>query len=178
MHENQATRRQPYNIDLLEELDRLMAQGESMDVEQVQQILDDLQQQAPVMTDYDPQAQWDKLQADYPLLFSEEAPEASAKASRPRLLRSALRVLEVAVILLLALAVAANAAGISPVRAMIHWTGNFFQFVGSPSGAAAFPEDTGRAGSLPDQAPAAAGIAPKAFPGWLPEDDALRREGL
>ena len=61
------------NTELLEEIDRIMEQGENMDVERVEYLLAALQKRAPVMEDYDPVKQWEKVQEDHPLFFTEDA---------------------------------------------------------------------------------------------------------
>ncbi|SBV96155.1 hypothetical protein KL86CLO1_10739 [uncultured Eubacteriales bacterium] len=166
------------NTVLLSEIDELLSSGEAMDTDKIEQYLALLQERAPVMEDYDPAVQWDKLKDEHPLLFEEDAvntseagPEVkySPKPKRSKLVRL-LHVAEIAVAALLCIIVAANAFGFNPIQAFFKWADGVIQIYNNPSGVMELPaEDPSQYHSL-EEALAADGINSGACPSWVPKD--------
>ena len=166
------------NTELLEEIDRIMEQGENMDVERVEYLLAALQERAPVMEDYDPVKQWEKVQEDHPLFFTEDVLDtmpAKKKVLRGNFFKKASRICQIAATLLLVIVITANAAGVNPVQAVIRWADGVVQMYGNPSGVMELPTATEEVPykSL-EEALVAAEINPDTVPNWIPKDYSLK----
>lgn len=166
------------NTELLEEIDRIMEQGENMDVERVEYLLAVLQERAPVMEDYDPVKQWEKVQEDHPLFFTEDALDTvptKKKVLRGNFFKKASRICQIAATLLLVIVITANAAGVNPVQAVIRWADGVVQMYGNPSGVMELPTVAeGSAYKSLEEALTAAEIDPDTVPDWIPKDYTLR----
>lgn len=166
------------NTELLEEIDRIMEQGENMDVERVEYLLAALQERAPVMEDYDPVKQWEKVQEDHPLFFTEDALDTvptKKKVLRGNFFKKASRICQIAVTLLLVIVITANAAGVNPVQAVIRWADGVVQMYGNPSGVMVLPAAVeGAEYKSLEEALIAAQIDPETIPDWIPADYTLR----
>lgn len=166
------------NTELLEEIDRIMEQGENMDVERVEYLLAVLQERAPVMEDYDSVEQWEKVQEDHPLFFTEDAFDTvptKKNVLRGNFFKKASRICQIAATLLLVIVITANAAGVNPVQAVIRWADGVVQMYGNPSGVMELPsaaEDS--AYKSLEEALIAAEIDPDTVPDWIPKDYTLR----
>lgn len=166
------------NTELLEEIDRIMEQGENMDVERVEYLLAVLQERAPVMEDYDSVEQWEKVQEDHPLFFTEDALDTvptKKNVLRGNFFKKASRICQIAATLLLVIVITANAAGVNPVQAVIRWADGVVQMYGNPSGVMELPsaaEDS--AYKSLEEALIAAEIDPDTVPDWIPKDYTLR----
>lgn len=166
------------NTDLLNEIDRLMEQGENMDVERVEYLLSVLQERAPVMEDYDPTKQWEKVLEDHPLFFTEDTFDATPpkkKVLRGNFFKKASRICQIAATLLLVIVITANAAGVNPVQAVIRWADGVVQMYGDPSGTMVLLSESANSqyNSL-EEALVAAEIDPDTIPDWIPKDYNLR----
>lgn len=165
------------NTELLEEIDRIMEQGENMDVERVEYLLAVLQERAPVMEDYDPVKQWEKVQEDHPLFFTEDALDTvptKKKVLRGNFFKKASRICQIAATLLLVIVITANAAGVNPVQAVIRWTDGVVQMHGDPSGVMELPAVAeGSAYKSLVEALIDAEIDPDTVPDWIPKDYSL-----
>jgi len=166
------------NTELLEEIDRIMEQGENMDVERVEYLLAALQERAPVMEDYDPVKQWEKVQEDHPLFFTEDVLNtmpSKKKVLRGNFFKKASRICQIAATLLLVIVITANAAGVNPIQAVIHWADGVVQMYGNPSGVMELPTVAeGSAYKSLEEALTAAEIDPDTVPDWIPKDYTLR----
>ncbi len=166
------------NTELLEEIDRIMEQGENMDVERVEYLLAVLQERAPVMEDYDPVKQWETVQEDHPLFFTEDALDTvptKKKVLRGNFFKKASRICQIAATLLLVIVITANAAGVNPVQAVIRWADGVVQMYGNPSGVMELPTAVeGSAYKSLEEALIAAEIDPHTVPDWIPKDYTLR----
>ena len=166
------------NTELLVEIDRIMEQGENMDVERVEYLLAALQERAPVMEDYDPVKQWEKVQEDHPLFFTEDVLDTMPKKKkvlRGNFFKKASRICQIAATLLLVIVITANAAGVNPIQAVIHWADGVVQMYGNPSGVMELPTATeGSAYKSLEEALIAAEIDPDTVPDWIPKDYTLR----
>lgn len=165
------------NTELLEEIDRIMEQGENMDVERVEYLLAALQERAPVMEDYDPVKQWEKVQEDHPLFFTEDVLNTmptKKKVLRGNFFKKASRICQIAATLLLVIVITANAAGVNPVQAVIRWADGVVQMYSNPSGVMELPTAVDGSGykSL-EEALLAADIDPGTIPDWIPKDFSL-----
>lgn len=166
------------NTELLEEIDRIMEQGENMDVERVEYLLAVLQERAPVMEDYDPVKQWETVQEDHPLFFTEDALDTvptKKKVLRGNFFKKASRICQIAATLLLVIVITANAAGVNPVQAVIRWADGVVQMYGDPSGTMVLLSESANSqyNSL-EEALVAAEIDPDTIPDWIPKDYNLR----
>lgn len=165
------------NTELLDEIDRIMEQGENMDVERVEYLLAVLQERAPVMEDYDPAKQWEKIQEDHPLFFTEDALDTvptKKKVLQGNFFKKASRICQIAATLLLVIVITANAAGVNPIQAVIHWADGVVQMYGNPSGVMELPTATeGSAYKSLEEALIAAEIDPDTVPDWIPKDYSL-----
>lgn len=165
------------NTDLLNEIDRLMEQGENMDVERVEYLLSVLQERAPVMEDYDPTKQWEKVLEDHPLFFTEDTFDATPpkkKVLRGNFFKKVSRICQIAATLLLVIVITANAAGVNPIQAVIHWADGVVQMYGDPSGIMELPVAVeGSVYKSLEEALIAAEIDPDTIPDWIPADYTL-----
>ena len=59
------------NEDLLIEIENILVQGENMDTVLLEHYLDVLQERDPVETNFNPEAMWNQLENEHPLLFEE-----------------------------------------------------------------------------------------------------------
>lgn len=166
------------NTELLEEIDRIMEQGENMDVERVEYLLSVLQERAPVMEDYDSARQWEKVQEDHPLFFTEDEPDTAPtkkKVLHGSFYKKVSRICQIAATLLLVIVITANAAGVNPVQAVIRWADGVVQMYGNPSGVMELPTVAeGSAYKSLEEALTAAEIDPDTVPDWIPKDYTLR----
>ena len=166
------------NTELLEEIDRIMEQGENMNVERLEYLLAVLQERAPVMEDYDPVKQWEKVQEDHPLFFTEDALDTvptKKKVLRGNFFKKASRICQIAATLLLVIVITANAAGVNPVQAVIRWADGVVQMYGNPSGVMVLPAAVeGAEYKSLEEALIAAQIDPETIPDWIPADYTLR----
>lgn len=165
------------NTELLVEIDRIMEQGENMDVERVEYLLAALQERAPVMEDYDPVKQWEKVQEDHPLFFTEDVLDTmptKKKVLRGNFFKKASRICQIAATLLLVIVITANAAGVNPVQAVIRWADGVVQMYGNPSGVMELTTAVeGSAYKSLEEALIAAEIDPHTVPDWIPKDYTL-----
>lgn len=166
------------NTELLEEIDRIMEQGENMNVERLEYLLAVLQERAPVMEDYDPVKQWEKVQEDHPLFFTEDALDTvptKKKVLRGNFFKKASRICQIAATLLLVIVITANAAGVNPFQAVIRWADGVVQMYGNPSGVMVLPAAVeGAEYKSLEEALIAAQIDPETIPDWIPADYTLR----
>lgn len=170
------------NTELLNEIEKLMAPlpGEDIDTDKVEQYLALLQERAPVMEDYDPVTQWDKLMEEHPLLVEETvAPETlpdTKPSRRPSKRGSGLRILrvaEVAAAVVLCLVVTANAFGVNPIQAFLSWAEGVIQAYSDPSGLMELPADDPSEYHSLEEALTANGIDASGCPTWVPRDYSL-----
>ncbi len=166
------------STELLEEIDRIMEQGENMNVERLEYLLAVLQERAPVMENYDPVKQWEKVQEDHPLFFTEDALDTvptKKKVLRGNFFKKASRICQIAATLLLVIVITANAAGVNPVQAVIRWADGVVQMYGDPSGTMVLLSESANSqyNSL-EEALVAAEIDPDTIPDWIPKDYNLR----
>lgn len=170
------------NTEILNEIEKLMAPppGEDIDTDKVEQYLAHLQERAPVMEDYDPAAQWDKLVEDHPLLFEETAELETLPSAKPT--RSTgrrggrfrvVRMVEVAAAVVLCLVVTANAFGVNPIQAFLNWADGVIQVYSNPSGVMELPADDPSEYHTLEEALAANGIDASGCPTWVPRDYSL-----
>lgn len=173
------------NTELLQEIEEMLcSSAEEMDTDRIERYLAILQERAPVMEDYDPEAHWDKLEKDHPQIFveddaSQDAPVPDAEKGngavvvphrRPFRL---LRMIEVALITALCLVVTASAFGFNPVQAILKWAEGVIQVYSNPSGIMELPaEDPSEFHSL-EEALEANGIESSGLPTWVPRDYTL-----
>ena len=71
------------NEDLLMEIEKILEQGENMDTALLEHYLDILQERDPVETGFNPEAMWNQLEDEHPLLFEE-----SEKRHHPNIRKS------------------------------------------------------------------------------------------
>lgn len=166
------------NTELLNEIEKLMdpPPGEDIDTEKVEYYLALLQERAPVMEDYDPAAQWDKLMEEHPLLAEETvAPEKPSSRRRSRRCSGfrILRVAEVAAAVVLCLVVTANAFGVNPIQAFLNWAEGVIQAYSDPSGIMELPADDPSEYHSLEEALTANGIDASDCPTWVPRDYSL-----
>ena len=163
------------NTQTLRQLEAMLddADPETLDVDKLESLLDELQERAPVMEDFDPACVMADLQRDHPALFEpEEAapPSKPEKAARPGRTRRILRRVGVAAALLVVLCVSAGALGFPPIRSLLDWASEILQINRNPSGAMELPEDSGAEYLSLEDAMLANGVDPVGCPTWIPAD--------
>ena len=168
------------NTQILRQLEAMLddADPETLDVDKLESLLDELQERAPVMEDFDPACVMADLQRDHPALFEpEEAAPLSKpeKAARPGRTRRILRRVGAAAAVLVILCVSAGAFGFPPFRRLIDWASEILQINRNPSGAMELPEDSGAEYRSLEDAMLANGVKPVGIPTWVPEDYSLNR---
>lgn len=172
------------NTELLNEIEKLMSPppGEDIDTDKVEQYLALLQDRAPVMEDYDPAAQWDKLMDEHPMLAEEAT--VSERLSSPKSSRSesgqgrrfrVVRMVEVAAVAVLCLVVTASAFGVNPIQSFLNWAEGVIQVYSNPSGVMELPADDPSEYHSLEEALAANGIDASGCPKWVPQDYSLFR---
>ena len=166
------------STQILRQLETMLddADPETLDVDKLESLLDELQERAPVMEDFDPACVMADLQRDHPALFEpEEAapPSKPEKAARPGRTRRILLRVGAAAALLVILCVSAGAFGFPPFRRLIDWASEIMQINRNPSGAMELPEDSGAEYLSLEDAMLANGVEPVGIPTWIPKDYSL-----
>lgn len=167
------------NEDLLMEIEKILEQGENMDTALLEHYLDILQERDQVETDFNPEAMWNQLEDEHPLLFEESEKAVSSKHPEKQQVpnkhmgRRLFRFAEVAVAAMLILVVSANAFGVNPIESFINWAGDIIQVYSNPSGLMELPPDElcefhSLAEALQSDGRETAGI-----PQWIPKDYSL-----
>lgn len=173
------------NSTLLQEIEEMLASPSAeMDTDKIEEYLALLQERAPVMEDYNPDTQWDKLTEQHPAIFTEDitatndAPPVFKKRktldvsiSRRRL--AFFRRAEVVLAAVLCLVVTANALGINPVEVVLRWADGVVQVYTDPSGVMELPEGTLSEYRSLEAALRDNGITTDGLPTWIPRDYAL-----
>lgn len=173
------------NSDLLQEIEEMLASPSAeMDTDKIEEYLALLQERAPVMEDYNPDTQWDKLAEEHPMIFADDAATTAdasltskkrkisdVSISRRRL--AFLRRAEVVLAAMLCLVVTANALGINPVEVVLKWADGVVQIYTDPSGAMELPAGTSSEYLSLEMALRDNGITTDGLPTWIPGDYAL-----
>lgn len=159
------------NQELLQEIERILTASSAadMDTGRLEAYLDILQERAPVMEGYAPEAEWEKTKAQHPLLFEVEPSKCSKKADVRRWF-GPIRAVEIAVAVALCLMITVNAFGYNPIKQLLDWADGIIRVYSNPSGEMTLPpDDPGEYHSLAE-ALEAYGISPDSCPTWIPED--------
>ena len=109
-----------------------------MDTDRLEAYLNILQERAPVMEDYDPEAEWEETKVQHPLLFAVEPSKRSKKATVRRWL-GPIRAVDNAVAEVLCLMITANAFGYNPIRQFLNWADGIIHVYSNPSGEMTLP---------------------------------------
>lgn len=169
------------NIQLLDEIEELLnVSAEEMDTDRIEAYLSILQERAPVTEDYDPEAQWTKLEAEHPLIFEEEPspcaaypadaePVAKCEHHGNRLFHF-LRAAGISVAAVFCFVVTASALGFPPAQAVLHWAEGVIQVYTNPSGQMELPDDDPSEYHSLGEALEANGIDASGLPTWVPRD--------
>lgn len=169
------------NVQLLDEIESLInASAEEMDTDKIEAYLSVLQERAPVTEDYDPEAQWTKLEAEHPLIFEEEPspceaypvsaePPAERTHSRKRLIHF-WRAAGISIAAVFCFVVTASAMGFPPAQAVLHWAEGIIQVYTNPSGLMELPDDDPSEYHSLEDALEANGIDAGGLPTWIPRD--------
>ena len=166
------------STQILRQLEAMLddADPETLDVDKLESLLDELQERAPVMEDFDPACVMADLQRDHPALFEpEEAapPSKPEKAARPGRTRRILLRVGAAAALLVILCVSAGAFGFPPFRRLIDWASEILEIYRNPSGVMELPEDSPAEYHSMEEAMEANGVEPIGCPTWVPKDYTL-----
>lgn len=164
------------NTELLEAINEMMARpAEEIDMDFVEECLDILQDRAPVMEDYDPQAALDRLHEEHPLLFEIEEPPSAKAAPAPKRRRTArwARYGGAFVAAMLCLVVTAHAFGYNPVHALFQWVNDTIRVYSNPSGLMELPFDDPSEYHSLEEALVANGMEDADRITWIPKDYAL-----
>lgn len=110
------------NVRLMRELDELLQSDDAnLDISQVESRLEQLQESAPVMTDYDPKKAWEEIQTRHPLLVETEQIERHHRS------KTLLRVAAVAAAAMFALVITVGALGGEPLQWVLEWGQNLLE---------------------------------------------------
>ena len=170
------------NSALLQEIEEMLASSSAeMDTDKIEEYLALLQERAPVMEDYNPDTQWDKLAEEHPMIFEEDnavtddAPSVSPEKKMPNVSRrlAFLRRAEVVLAAMLCLVVTANALGINPIEVVLKWADGVVVVYTDPSGAMELPAGTSSEYRSLETALRDNGITTDGLPTWIPRDYAL-----
>ncbi|MEA4896194.1 MAG: hypothetical protein VB064_13190 [Oscillospiraceae bacterium] len=163
------------NSELLNELEEKMSAmtEDDFDFELVEQHLKVLQDRAPVMTDYDESAEFDRLQNEHSGLFDENIDSGTPNVKRRKKAARFLRITEVAVAAVLCLTISANAFDFNPIKMLINWMEDVLQVQSGPSGLMELPEGSGNEYKSLDDALSSKGADSGGCPTWIPTDYSL-----
>lgn len=164
------------NVELLKAIDDMLAQpAEEINMDFVDACLDILQERAPVMEDYDPQAAWDAFQDKHSLLLEPEEKPSSKVAPVPNRARSRrmVRYAGTFVAAVLCITVTANAFGYHPVRSFFKWINDTVQVYTNPSGLMELPADDPSEYHSLEEALDACGATSADRITWIPKDYSL-----
>lgn len=166
------------NEDLLIEIENILVQGENMDTVLLEHYLDVLQERDPVETNFNPEAMWNQLENEHPLLFEEnEKAETTGQQEKQQVPnnsgRRLFRLGEAAVAAVLILVVSANAFGVNPIEAFINWAGDIIQVYSNPSGLMELPPDAPCEYHSLEEALQFDDRKTVEIPQWIPEDYSL-----
>lgn len=159
------------NQELLQEIERILTASSAadMDTGRLEAYLDILQERAPVMEGYAPEAEWEKTKAQHPLLFEVEPSKCSKKADVRRWF-GPIRAVEIAVAVALCLMITVNAFGYNPIKQLLDWADGIIRVYSNPSGEMTLPPDDPSEYHSLAEALEAYGISPDSCPTWIPED--------
>lgn len=163
------------NSELLYELEeKLSAMDEdSFDFEIADSYLKELQDRAPVMTEYDPESEWVRLNEKHPLIFEDDIflrrNVCSGKRDKTRAVRI-LRIAEIAAAVVLCLTISANAFNFNPLKLLLNWAEEILQIQGNASGVMELPENSGSQYRSLEDALNKNKVSPALCPTWIPED--------
>ena len=156
------------NLELLDGIDKMLDCGDGLpDADELELYLKTLQEKAPVMEDYDPEAEWNRLMADHPEFAPEEEPAAPKTAVRKRF---CLRLGAAAAVLVVLLGVSAAAYRNKSFSGFVDWAQGIMQIHSEPSGVMELPADDPSEYHSLAEALTANGIDPSGCPTWIPED--------
>lgn len=159
------------NLELLDGIDEMLDCGDGLpDADELELYLKTLQEKAPVMEVYDPEAQWNKLMADHPEFMPEEPKAVQAAPKKAGCKRFWLRMGLVAAVLVVFLGVSATAWKSNPFSSFIDWAQGIMQIHSEPSGVMELPADDPSEYHSLAEALTANGIDPSGCPTWIPED--------
>lgn len=115
--------REKETFELLDELEEKLDAGE--DVELIDKYLEVLDEKAPVLSDFDPEASLAEFKSRHPLIFNNAEP-----ARKPRAHRSLRRLAVIAAVLasLFAIMLVAQASGVNIFGRLGQWTDEIFSF--------------------------------------------------
>lgn len=156
------------NLELLDGIDKMLDCGDGLpDADELELYLKTLQEKAPVMEDYDPEAEWNRLMADHPEFAPEEEPAAPKTAVRKRF---CLRLGAAAAVLVVFLGVSAAAYRNKSFSGFVDWAQGIMQIHSEPSGVMELPADDPSEYHSLAEALTANGVDPSGCPTWIPED--------
>lgn len=167
----------PSNSLLLQELDTLFESADkTLDVEQVEAKLKQLQKNTPVMQDYDPQKAWELLQAQHPLLMEEDSrKQAELPVESHHRSKTVLRVASIVAASLFAMVIAVGAFGGETVQRVLEWGQNLLvsesEVPSDPIPPLHTTEDYRAVGEMMEED----GYTDHACPTWFPEDYRLQK---
>ena len=115
--------REKETFELLDELEEKLDAGE--DVELIDKYLEVLDEKAPVLSDFDPEASLAEFKSRHPLIFNNAEP-----AKKPRAHRSLRRLAVIAAVLasVFAIMLVAQASGVNIFGRLGQWTDEIFSF--------------------------------------------------
>ena len=115
--------REKETFELLDELEEKLDAGE--DVELIDKYLEELDEKAPVLSDFDPEASLAEFKSRHPLIFNNAEP-----AKKPRAHRSLRRLAVIAAVLasVFAIMLVAQASGVNIFGRLGQWTDEIFSF--------------------------------------------------
>lgn len=164
------------NLELLDGIDKMLDCGDGLpDADELELYLKTLQEKAPVMEDYDPEAEWNRLMADHPEFAPEEEPAAPKTAVRKRF---CLRLGAAAAVLVVLLGVSAAAYRNKSFSGFVDWAQGIMQIHSEPSGVMELPADDPSEYHSLAEALTANGIDPSGCPTWIPEDYTFNNVGV
>ncbi len=163
------------NTELLDEIDQMLSGPENeIDVDALEARLTALQDRAPVMEDYDPLAEWSKLQDAYPVSFETgDEPKKKSKRRTGGKIHFA-RIAAIFAVVLLCSLVTVNALGYNPIHSFLRWVDDTIQVCINPSGVMELPPDVPCEYRSLREALDANGAEDAVCPTWVPRDYALR----
>lgn len=161
------------NTELLEVINDMMAlPAEQIDMGLLDACLDILQKRAPVMENYDPQAEWEAFQDKHSLLLELGKKPSSQEVPSPKHARSrwVVRYAGTLVAAVLCIVVAAEAFGYHPVQSLIKWINDTVQVYTNPSGLMELPTDNPSEYHSLEEALDACGATSADRITWVPKD--------
>lgn len=146
------------------------ASAETLDVDALEALLDDLQERAPVIADFDAGSILPELERSHPALFEQEESQAAASTGSRKTGRTRrfFRLAEVAVMVAVLLAVSASAMGFAPLQRLMDWASEVLHINRNPSGIMELPEDSPAEYHSLEEAMLANGVEPVGCPTWVP----------